>query len=102
MCATFFAFFLVIDGLLHFHKHVCGGSVDVVWDALDRVGMFDHTRFEFASNSKSKGVQALCPQADELFPVKNKAVWEAFGKRLVTDEFKNKAIAWLSGAVRIP
>ncbi|KAG0709347.1 hypothetical protein DFH29DRAFT_1027583 [Suillus ampliporus] len=44
----------------------------------------------------------LCPQADELVPEKNGAIWESIGHTYGTDEFKTRAVDWLGGAVRIP
>lgn len=44
----------------------------------------------------------LCPQAKPVAPIKNSAIWDALAKRSTSDEYKERAIEWLSGAVRIP
>ena len=46
--------------------------------------------------------EPLCPQSDELVPVKNGAVWDAMDALLHTENFKETAVAWLSGAIKIP
>ena len=82
-----------IDNLLRFHQYTCGGNIGGIWDALDQIGIWDYTTTASSSD--------ICPQADVLFPVRNKAVWDAFGSQLDTDDFKDKAIEWLGGAVRV-
>lgn len=44
----------------------------------------------------------LCPQAPELIPVKNNALWQTLTEIYGTEAFRTKAIEWLSGAVQIP
>ncbi|KAG6373800.1 hypothetical protein JVT61DRAFT_5945 [Boletus reticuloceps] len=44
----------------------------------------------------------LCPQAPELIPVKNNALWETLTEIYGTEAFRLKAVDWLSGAVQIP
>lgn len=44
----------------------------------------------------------LCPQADRLFPEANSELWKNLSSQVSSDSFKEKAIAWLGGAVRIP
>ncbi|KAF8892084.1 carboxypeptidase S [Infundibulicybe gibba] len=44
----------------------------------------------------------LCPQVDSLQPNKNNELWKALGRAIDTDEFKNRAILWLGGAVNVP
>ncbi|EJD07407.1 carboxypeptidase S [Fomitiporia mediterranea MF3/22] len=92
LCTGLVGLLVGFKGLLRLHGHVCGGNVNGIWDALDQTGILDI----------SKQAQDLCPQADELSPVRNKAVWDAFNSQLSTDEFKTKAINWLSGSVKIP
>jgi len=44
----------------------------------------------------------LCPQTEALVPSENGGVWDELVKnKLGTDEFKAKAVAWLSGAVQV-
>ncbi|KAL5531541.1 hypothetical protein ACEPAG_4418 [Sanghuangporus baumii] len=93
-CITLLGALVGIDTLLRFHKYTCGGNVGGIWDALDRTGIIDYT----APASTSE----VCPQADILFPVRNKVVWDAFGAQLDTNDFRSKAIDWLGGAVRVP
>ncbi|KAG7444316.1 carboxypeptidase S [Guyanagaster necrorhizus] len=43
-----------------------------------------------------------CQQVDALYPSKHASFWSELGDIIGTDEFKTKAISWLSGAVQIP
>ncbi|KAL5513065.1 hypothetical protein ACEPAH_3463 [Sanghuangporus vaninii] len=93
-CITLLGVLVGIDTLLRFHKYTCGGDIGGIWNALDRTGILDYT-----APASTSGV---CPQADILFPVRNKAVWDTFGAQIDTNDFKSKAIDWLGGAVRVP
>ncbi|KAF9011800.1 hypothetical protein BDQ17DRAFT_1420214 [Cyathus striatus] len=42
-----------------------------------------------------------CPQAEVLIPQKNNEYWNAANSLISTNEFKQKAIDWLGGAIRI-
>lgn len=44
----------------------------------------------------------LCPQAPELIPVKNNALWETLTEIYGTEAFRSKAVDWLSGAIQVP
>ncbi|KAI0034441.1 hypothetical protein K488DRAFT_77198 [Vararia minispora EC-137] len=46
--------------------------------------------------------EALCPQADALYPTRSAELWGNLSTEYGTDEFKGKAIEWLSGAVQVP
>jgi len=43
-----------------------------------------------------------CPQADELTPKENLDLWKSLNDKISTADFKQSAIDWLGGAVRIP
>jgi len=43
----------------------------------------------------------LCPQVDMLFPEVNGELWKTIGQDMRTEEFKNQAVDWLAGAVRV-
>lgn len=43
-----------------------------------------------------------CPQTDPLTPKRNEDIWDALSETYGSDEFKNRAIDWLGGAVRVP
>jgi Gly-Xaa carboxypeptidase len=45
---------------------------------------------------------ALCPQVDQLMPVKHADLYEQLGSLIGTESYKQRAIDWLAGAVRIP
>ncbi|KAH8116276.1 carboxypeptidase S [Phellopilus nigrolimitatus] len=94
LCVSLAGLLVSIDSLLKFHARACGGSVDGLWGTLDRIGVFDHVR--------PVRTEALCPQVEQLLPERNKVLWDAVGERFGTDAFKEKAIDWLSGAVRVP
>ena len=82
-----------VGNLLRLHEHASDSVIGGIWNALDQIGILD-----FAIPSPASEV---CPQADVLFPDRNKVVWDAFRAQLDTDGFKKKAIEWLGGAVRI-
>lgn len=44
----------------------------------------------------------LCPQVEPLVPSKHKGLWDSVGASYDSPEFKDKAVAWLGGAVRVP
>lgn len=44
----------------------------------------------------------VCPQAPELIPVKNNALWATLTEVYGTEAFRSKAVDWLSGAIQIP
>lgn len=46
--------------------------------------------------------EELCPQAEPLVPSKHKGLWDSVGSSYDSPEFKDKAVEWLGGAVRIP
>jgi Gly-Xaa carboxypeptidase len=43
-----------------------------------------------------------CPQADVLIPEKNGEIWTELNNKIGSAAFKQTAIDWLAGAVRIP
>ena len=43
-----------------------------------------------------------CPQADVLIPEKNGEIWSELNDKIGSAAFKQTAIDWLTGAVRIP
>lgn len=55
-----------------------------------------------ASLDTANGGRDLCPQAPELIPVKNNALWETLTEIYGTEAFQAKAVDWLSGAIQIP
>ncbi|KAI0820814.1 carboxypeptidase S [Trametes gibbosa] len=44
----------------------------------------------------------LCPQAHAVVPKKNGELWTSLGKAFGTDTFKERAVEWLGGAIRVP
>ena len=43
-----------------------------------------------------------CPQADVLIPEKNGEIWTELNEKMGSAAFKQTAIDWLAGVVRIP
>jgi len=43
-----------------------------------------------------------CPQVNAVTPQKNADLWNTLNDRISTPEFKESAINWLGGAVRVP
>ncbi|TRM63311.1 carboxypeptidase S [Schizophyllum amplum] len=46
--------------------------------------------------------EELCPQADVVIPAYHADLWNDMAKTIDTDEFRSRAIEWLSGAVQNP
>ena len=46
--------------------------------------------------------ESLCPQVEALYPVKNEEIWNTLHSEINKDSFKEQAISWLGGAVRVP
>ena len=44
----------------------------------------------------------LCPQASELFPIRNRKVWVSIDETLNSQAFEEEVVEWLSGAIRVP
>ena len=42
-----------------------------------------------------------CPQAAAITPKKHVLIWESLLKEAATEEYKGKAVEWLSGAIQI-
>ena len=49
-----------------------------------------------------RGVAKLCPQSSALYPKHHEQVWKRLGHDFEEKTFKEKAVVWLQGAVRIP
>ena len=43
----------------------------------------------------------LCAQATAITPKKHVLIWESLLKEATTEEYKEKAVEWLSGAIQI-
>ena len=56
----------------------------------------------FGGKLNAQVFKGLCPQADQLIPVKNSDLYEEFGSLIDTHSYKQRAIDWLAGAVKIP
>ncbi|KAF5336103.1 hypothetical protein D9611_006330 [Ephemerocybe angulata] len=56
------------------------------------------TESAYGITSMSSG----CPQVDALRPSKHQEVWSEVTKEIHTEDFRNQAVQWLSGAVQIP
>ncbi|KAK0238696.1 hypothetical protein EDD85DRAFT_827812 [Armillaria nabsnona] len=70
---------------------------------------FSNNVMEHVQNWKSCGINhgkdaraSSCQQVDALYPSKHASFWSELGDIIGTDDFKTKAISWLSGAVQIP
>lgn len=44
---------------------------------------------------------SLCPQTEQLIPTQNNELWETLRETYSTEDFRGKAIEWLSGAVKV-
>ena len=53
------------------------------------------------SNPPAQVTNSLCPQAKPITPVKHSAVWNTLVDGSASDNHRDRAIEWLSGAVRV-
>lgn len=53
-------------------------------------------------NRSTASKQPICPQTTALIPEKNAGIAKKLSQLYVSDEFRADAIAWLSGAVKVP
>lgn len=44
----------------------------------------------------------LCPQTKDLLPIENLDIWSEVGQTLKSPEFRQRAVDYLGGAVRVP
>jgi len=57
---------------------------------------------EFTAPELSVNVRdGLCPQVKPMTPTKHSEIWDKLVEKSTTEEYKTRAIEWLSGAVRI-
>jgi hypothetical protein len=62
---------------------------------LAKFSAFGQRNFNYVS-------EPICPQTTALLPNKNRPFAESLDSLLSTQEFREHAITWLSGAVQIP
>ncbi|THH01774.1 hypothetical protein EW145_g6858 [Phellinidium pouzarii] len=87
LCLSAAGFLVGINGLLKPYGFSCGDHINGISDDLVQ------------GTAQS---QALCPQVEQLLPDKNKVLWSELGEQFDSLNFKEKAINWLAGAVRVP
>ncbi|TCD60651.1 hypothetical protein EIP91_009738 [Steccherinum ochraceum] len=66
------------------------------------LGCLDFPELSFLRGDDVSTVADLCPQPPALTPSVHAELWGNFGKDLEKEEFWQRAVDWLSGAVRIP
>ena len=67
------------------------------------LGLCRHEGFGFGYTAAPTELSpSSCLQVEPLVPTKNAALYEDAGKLISTEEFKQRAVEWLGGAVRIP
>ncbi|KIL59863.1 hypothetical protein M378DRAFT_1065315 [Amanita muscaria Koide BX008] len=65
--------------------------------------IFKAVRFVLPETTQYRGEgKNYCPQSEELTPKKNSKVWTDFTEILGKQAFKERAVDWLAGAVRVP
>ena len=75
----------------------------VLTSALRYVGSSSSSAlFISAMGLDHRGAAKLCPQSSALYPKHHEQVWKSLGHGFNEKTFKEKAVAWLQGAVRIP
>lgn len=60
------------------------------------------SHFSFGLKLGNVSSTSRCPQADVVTPEKNSNLWDQLNEKIGGANFKQDAINWLSGAVRIP
>ena len=74
----------------------------VLTSALHYVGSSSSSAlFISAMGLDHRGTAKLCPQSSALYPKHHEQVWKSLGHDFKEKTFKEKAVAWLQGAVRI-
>jgi Gly-Xaa carboxypeptidase len=61
-----------------------------------------YLHFWHATDNAPRTPSNNCPQADALIPEKNGEIWIELNDKIGSAAFKQTAIDWLAGAVRIP
>jgi len=75
----------------------------VLTSALRFVDPFSSSAlFLYAIGLDHRTAAKLCPQSSALYPKHHEQVWMNLGHDFKEKAFKEKAVAWLQGAVRIP
>jgi hypothetical protein len=75
----------------------------VLTSALRFVGLPSSSAFFLSSiGLDHRATAKLCPQSSALYPKHHEEVWTNLGNDFKEKAFKEKAVAWLQGAVRIP
>jgi hypothetical protein len=75
----------------------------VLTSALHYVGSSSSSAFVISAMGLDHcGTAKLCPQSSALYPKHHEQVWKSLGHDFKKKTFKEKAVAWLQGAVRIP
>src|SRR5579863_1650157 len=73
----------------------------VLISALHYVDPSSSSAFLSAIGLDHRVAAKLCPQSSALYPKHHEQVWKSLGHDLEEKPFKEKAVAWLQGAVRI-
>ena len=61
-----------------------------------------YLRFWHATDKAPRIPSNNCPQADVLIPEKNGEIWTELKEKIGSAAFRQTAIDWLAGAIRIP
>ena len=64
--------------------------------------LFDYIDPPAFSFSDDAPVADMCPQPPSLTPSVHSELWQDLGRAYETEEFINRAVNWLGGAVRVP
>lgn len=77
-------------------KHIVWVQVAIICFIVFR------STYLYFCHATDKGPSNNCPQADVLMPEKNGEIWTKLNDRIGSATFKQTAIDWLAGAIRIP
>lgn len=72
-----------------------------MWTSIIALGLFDLPD-SWDINSDTPNIADLCPQPSALLPSVHADLWQDLGKTFGTEEFAQRAVNWLGGAVQIP
>ncbi|KAH8093807.1 carboxypeptidase S [Cristinia sonorae] len=66
------------------------------------LGVLEFPELSFSEEDDVSSLAHLCPQPPALTPSVHADLWQDLGSSLQTEEFVNRSVDWLAGAVRIP
>jgi hypothetical protein len=73
----------------------------LIWSCLAYQVAFHSHSLDFLWDSDAS-TESLCPQVPALYPSKNADLFRNVTELYETEAYKQRAISWLSGSIRVP